>query len=236
MDHKHVIIIEDDLEICDLLEIHLKDLNFEVSSYQDGGIGLNAVLSNPPDLIILDIRLPTMDGIEICQKIRAQNILSSIIMLTARSEEIDKVLGLEVGADDYMTKPFSIREFIARVKAIFRRSKMMNELAINDDHNFLQFDGLTIDIEKRKVLLNQQKIELSPKEFELLTLMASNPGKNYKRSKLLSLIWGYDFAGYEHTVNSHINRLRAKIEEDMDNPKFILTTWGVGYKFNEDLN
>jgi two-component system, OmpR family, alkaline phosphatase synthesis response regulator PhoP len=236
MDHKRVIIIEDDLEICNLLEIHLNDLNFDVSSYQDGALGLNAVFDNPPDLIILDIRLPTMDGIEICQKVRAQNILSSIIMLTARSEEIDKVLGLEVGADDYMTKPFSIREFIARVKAIFRRSKMLNENANDANQNLLQFESLSIDIEKRKVLLNEKKIDLSPKEFELLVLMASNPGKNYKRGQLLSLIWGYDFAGYEHTVNSHINRLRTKIEQDMDNPKFILTTWGVGYKFNEDLN
>ena len=157
-------------------------------------------------------------------------------MLTAKSEEIDRVLGLEIGADDYMTKPFSVREFLARVKAIFRRSRIIREqLQTAERSNLIQHGALSINIEQRKVLLNQEKVELSPKEFELLALMASNPGISYKRSRLLNLVWGYDFEGYEHTVNSHINRLRAKIEPDMDNPQYILTIWGVGYKFNEEL-
>ncbi len=233
---KNVLIIEDDLEIIHLLEIHLKDLHCDVSSATSGVNGLQKAIELRPDLIILDIMLPEMDGIEVCQKIRANNIKSPIIMLTAKSEEIDKVLGLEVGADDYLTKPFSVREFIARVKAIFRRQKMTEKSGTNiASHKILQFENLSIDIEMRKVMLSGQKVELSPKEFELLVLLSSNAGKSYDRTKLLNLIWGYDFKGYEHTVNSHINRLRSKIEPDMGNPTFILTTWGVGYKFNEEL-
>jgi DNA-binding response OmpR family regulator len=236
MDQKQVIIIEDDLEICKLLEIHLTDMGFQVHYYQDGKKGFEAVLRSSPDLAILDLMLPSMDGIEICQKLRAANINTPIIMLTARSEEIDRVLGLEIGADDYMTKPFSVREFMARVKAIFRRSRIIQEqLTEAQVPSTLKFDRLVIDFEKRKVLLDGQKVELSPKEFELLYLMASNPGKSYNRARLLNLIWGYDFEGYEHTVNSHINRLRAKIEPDMNKPRYILTTWGVGYKFNEEI-
>ncbi|GMN05911.1 response regulator transcription factor [Croceitalea sp. MTPC5] len=233
---KNVLIIEDDLEIIHLLEIHLKDLHCDVGSATSGVNGLQKAIELRPDLIILDIMLPEMDGIEVCQKIRANNIKSPIIMLTAKSEEIDKVLGLEVGADDYLTKPFSVREFIARVKAIFRRQKMTEKSGTNiASHKILQFENLSIDIEMRKVMLSGQKVELSPKEFELLVLLSSNAGKSYDRTKLLNLIWGYDFKGYEHTVNSHINRLRSKIEPDMGNPTFILTTWGVGYKFNEEL-
>lgn len=228
-----VLVIEDDIEIINLLEIHLKDLSCDVVKAMDGAKGLALSKSENLDLIILDIALPEMDGIEVCQKIR-MNQNTPIIMLTAKSEEIDRVLGLEVGADDYITKPFSVREFIARVKAIFRRTKLIKE-SISHDSAQLSFDDLSIDIEKRKVQLGSNRIELSPKEFELLILMASHPGKSYSRSDLLKLIWGYDFDGYEHTVNSHINRLRAKIESDMAHPKFILTTWGIGYKFNEEL-
>ncbi len=231
-----VLIIEDDPEIVHLLEIHLKDLQCEVHSANRGDEGLAKAIQLIPDLIILDIMLPGMDGVEVCQKIRANNIKSPIIMLTAKAEEIDKVLGLEVGADDYLTKPFSVREFIARVKAIFRREQMATtskqELTAK---NTTQFGELSIDIDMRKVMVSGSKVELSPKEFELLVLLSSNPGKSYDRSKLLNLIWGYEFKGYEHTVNSHINRLRAKIEPDMSNPTYILTTWGVGYKFNEEL-
>ncbi len=235
METKKVIVIEDDKEICDLLKIHLKDLGCEVTFSHDGLEGLE-MIQKGHDLIILDIMLPGMDGIEICQKARALGVNTPIMMLTARSEEIDRVLGLEMGADDYMVKPFSVREFIARVKAIFRRTKILEEqFQESNTKGEIKFEELSIDVEKRKVLVDEKKVELSPKEFELLVLMASNPGKSYKRSSLLSLIWGYDFEGYEHTVNSHINRLRAKIEPDMDNPKFILTSWGVGYSFNEDL-
>lgn len=230
---KTVLIVEDDKAIVDLLEIHIKDLGYEVIKAYDGEAGLTLALKHKPDLMILDISMPKMDGFQVCQKVRAQQN-TPIIMLTAKSEEIDRVLGLEIGADDYLTKPFSIRELIARIKAIFRRSKMNVEVK-EDVEGVLKFEGLTIHIEKRKIIQDNKKIDLSPKEFELLVLMASKPGKSYTRSDLLNLIWGYDFDGYEHTVNSHINRLRAKIEVDMANPTFIITSWGVGYKFNEDI-
>ncbi|MEQ9425881.1 MAG: response regulator transcription factor [Cyclobacteriaceae bacterium] len=233
---KKVLIIEDDPEIISLLEIHLKDLSCETAKASDGKLGLELAETEEFNLIILDLMLPKMDGIEVCQKLRGKGVNTPILMLTAKSEEIDRVLGLEMGADDYMTKPFSVREFIARVKAIFRRTQMIRESLETDAAETINWEGLSIDIEKRKVLINDNKVELSPKEFELLILLASNPGKSYNRSNLLNLIWGYEFEGYEHTVNSHINRLRAKIEPDMANPKYILTTWGVGYKFNEELD
>lgn len=231
---KKVLVIEDDIEIVNLLEIHLKDIDCEVIKTYNGKDGLHAALTEKPDLIILDISMPEMDGIEVCKEVRKTQS-TPIIMLTAKVEEIDRVLGLEIGADDYITKPFSIREFIARVKAVFRRTKLDKESIENTANTELRFTDLIINIDKRKVLQNDIKIDLSPKEFELLVLMASNPGKSYSRSNLLNLIWGYDFEGYEHTVNSHINRLRAKIEPEMANPTYILTTWGVGYKFNEDI-
>lgn len=230
-----VLVIEDDPDIVDLLEIHLKDLSCDLIKSYSGEDGLLQVKSNPLDLVILDVMLPGIDGMEVCRRIRSEQINVPVLMLTAKSEEIDKVLGLEIGADDYLTKPFSIREFIARVKAIFRRSQMIQESLSSEHENILEFEGLKIDVEMRKVLVNGDKVELSPKEFELLVLLASNPGKSYNRSRLLNLVWGYDFEGYEHTVNSHINRLRAKIEPDMADPRYILTTWGVGYKFNEEL-
>ena len=229
---KNILIIEDDPEIIKLLEIHLTDLIYKTSKAMDGELGLQMALENEYDLILLDLTLPTMDGVEICKQLRAKKN-TPIIMLTAKSEEIDRVLGLEIGADDYITKPFSIRELLARIKAVLRRTNAKQ--AKKQDSPTISVEGLSIDIDKRKVLLGNHKIELSPKEFELLVLMASNPGRNYTRTELLNMIWGYNFEGYEHTVNSHINRLRAKIESDMANPTYILTTWGVGYKFNEDI-
>ena len=231
---KKVLIIEDDIEIVNLLEIHLKDIDCEVIKAYNGTDGLDIALTEAPDLIILDISMPEMDGIEVCKEVRKKQN-TPIIMLTAKVEEIDRVLGLEIGADDYITKPFSVREFIARVKAVFRRTKLDKESIENTTKTELRFTNLVISIDKRKVIQNNIKIELSPKEFDLLVLMASNPGKSYSRSSLLNLIWGYDFEGYEHTVNSHINRLRAKIEPEMANPTYIITTWGIGYKFNEDI-
>ena len=231
---KKVLIVEDDRELIDLIEIHLKDIECNVLKAYNGREGLEMALTENPDLVILDVAMPEMDGFEVCKAIRAKQS-TPVIMLTAKSEEIDRVLGLEIGADDYITKPFSVREFIARVKAIFRRTKMDKAEVQEGVQNELRFNGLSINIERRRVSKDGQRVELSPKEFELLTLMASNPGKSYSRSSLLSLIWGYDFEGYEHTVNSHINRLRAKIEPDMARPTYIITSWGVGYKFNEDI-
>jgi DNA-binding response OmpR family regulator len=232
---KKVLVIEDDKDIVSLLEIHLKDLQCEVSSVYSGEDGLLLMSSNRFDLLILDLLLPGMDGLDVCRQLRMDKISMPILMLTARAEEIDKVLGLETGADDYLTKPFSIREFIARVKVIFRRSQLPIDISQNNHTKILHFGDLEIDRDKRKVSLKGARVELSPKEYELLILLASNPGKSYNRERLLSMVWGYNFDGYEHTVNSHINRLRGKIEADISSPKYILTTWGVGYRFNEEL-
>lgn len=232
---KKVLLVEDDRDIVDLLEIHLKDLECELTKAYRGDEGLEYALNESYDLIILDLMLPGIDGMEICREIRAMKIHTPILMLTARSEEIDKVLGLESGADDYLTKPFSVREFIARVKAIFRRIQMIQNDQKREVNSPILRGELEIDAEKRKVLLDGNRIELTPKEFDLLHLMAANPGKSYSRDKLLNLVWGYEFNGYEHTVNAHINRLRNKIEPDLSKPLYILTTWGVGYRFSDEL-
>ena len=228
-----VLLIEDEQDLVDLLTIHLKDLDLEVHSALNGRIGLEKVLSEDYALIVLDLMLPGMNGIEVCKSIRKADNPVPILMLTAKSEEFDKVFGLEIGADDYMTKPFSIREFIARAKALLRRNRSYNQESKTGE--VLKRGALSIDSEKHKVLLKGEKVELTPKEFDLLYLLAQNPGKSYTRSALLQQVWGYDFSGYEHTVNSHINRLRAKIETNPDQPLYINTVWGVGYAFSEDI-
>ena len=231
---KKVLIVEDDPDLVELLKIHLNDLNCEMETAMDGQTGLDKALSGNFDLIVLDLMLPRMDGLEVCRRLRAKEIGTPILMLTARSEEIDKVLGLEMGADDYLTKPFSVREFIARVKAIFRRAEIWKKQSpATNGGVVLKFGLLQVDLDKRKVTIDGKRVELSPKEFDLLNLLASNPGKSYDRSRLLDLVWGYEFEGYEHTVNSHINRLRSKIEPDLSKPTYILTTWGVGYRFRD---
>jgi DNA-binding response OmpR family regulator len=231
---KQVLIIEDDPDIQELLQIHLKDLNCEVVTAFDGESGLQNAFGRTYDLIILDLMLPKMDGLDVCKELRAHKINTPILMLTARSEEIDKVLGLETGADDYLTKPFSVREFIARVKAMFRRVKMIRDTDKETEKSIITKNQLVIEVDKRKVTLADDRLDLTPKEFDLLVLLASNPGHSYTRKRLLRMVWGYDFEGYEHTVNSHINRLRAKIEPDPNQPEYILTTWGVGYRFTDE--
>ena len=196
---RNVLIIEDDRSIADLLEIHLGDLECKTTAIYDGKDGLNRALINEYDLIVLDLMLPGIGGIDICKEIRRKEIYTPVLMLTSKSEEFDKVLGLEVGADDYLTKPFSIREFIARVKAIFRRVDAIQK--DTDTESDINFGNLRIEVANRKVLLNDERIE---------------------------------YNGYEHTVNSHINRLRSKIEDNVSKPKYILTSWGVGYRFSED--
>lgn len=230
---KKVLLIEDDIYIKDLLEIHLVDLECQLSMATNGLAGYNIALTEAFDLIILDLMLPDKNGMDVCRDLRANNITTPILMLTARSEEVDKINGLETGADDYLTKPFSVLEFIARVKAIFRRVQLLSQEP--NEGQIIKHGKLKIDKAKRKVVIEEQRVDLTPKEFDLLYLLASNPGKSYSRDRLLSLIWGYEFEGYEHTVNSHINRLRAKIEPDLNHPNFILTTWGVGYRFNDEL-
>jgi DNA-binding response OmpR family regulator len=230
---KNILMIEDDPSIVELADIHLKDINCDLTKAYTGNDGLAMAESGKFQLIILDIMLPDIDGMEVCRKIRASEDHTPIMMLTARSEEIDKILGLETGADDYLTKPFSIREFIARVKAILRRAEFSNEEK-DQDVKILSYDGLVVDGSKRKVTTRNGVAELTPKEFDLLYLLMSNPGRSYSRETLLNQVWGYEFSGYEHTVNSHINRLRSKIETDLSNPEYILTTWGVGYRFTDE--
>jgi DNA-binding response OmpR family regulator len=230
-----VLVIEDDKDITELISIHLLDLVCEIKHCANGESGLSMAIEESFDLIILDIMLPGIDGLEVCKKLRAQEIIAPILMLTAKSEEIDKVLGLEIGADDYLTKPFSIREFVARVKAILRRQRIHEKLGDQVTSNTLRIENLVIEQNKRKVKLDGNRVELTPKEYDLLVLLATHPGRSYSREDLLNLIWGYEFSGYEHTVNSHINRLRSKIESDFSKPRYILTTWGVGYRFNDEL-
>jgi DNA-binding response OmpR family regulator len=230
---KNVLIIEDDKEISDLLEIHLRDIDCSITKEYNGLTGLNKAKFENYDLIVLDVMLPGMNGLDVCKDIRKSGIPTPILMLTSKSEEIDKVLGLELGADDYLTKPFSIREFIARVKAIFRRVELFKQT--EKDGKDINFRDIVIEISTHKVLINNRRIDLTPKEFELLYLLAAHPGRVYSRENLLNIIWGYQHKGYEHTVNSHINRLRKKIEKDLKDPQYILTNWGSGYMFNDQI-
>jgi two-component system, OmpR family, alkaline phosphatase synthesis response regulator PhoP len=229
---KKVVIIEDELNIAELLRLHLADLGADLVLFADGLEGFDYVSKQPFDLLILDINLPGMNGMDICSRLREMGVNAPIMMLTARTEEADKVMGLEIGADDYITKPFSIREFLARVKAIFRRREI-DQASTNDAQAIINYKALHIDRRKRLVTKNEEVLELTPKEFDLLLLLASNPGVTYDRKELLNQVWGYDFEGYEHTVNSHINRLRNKLETNPNNPEYVLTTWGIGYKFND---
>jgi len=232
---KHILIIEDDPDIRELVGINVRDLGFELDSAADGLTGLDKVMKNSYRLVILDLMLPGLDGMEICKKMRANEDRTPILMLTARSQELDRVLGLELGADDYLTKPFSIRELLARIKALIRRSKFNNQIANEEkvEEQPLSFGELKIDPSKRKVTLKGKKIHVTAKELELLQLLANNPGHTFTRQELLDLVWGYQFEGYEHTVNSHINRLRTKIEDDPSQPVYLKTVWGIGYRFVE---
>lgn len=229
---KKVLVVEDNRDIAHLVTLHLNDMGVVVDQAFTGDDGLAKVMKEQYDLVVLDLMLPGVDGIEICRQIRNQEHYVPILMLTAKSSELDRVLGLEIGADDYLTKPFSIRELIARVKAIFRRVDAMGDSGPAQSASGLMHIGsLELDIDKRKVKKNDLEVELTAKEFDLLWHFAAHPGRVYTRTQLLDLIWGYGHEGYEHTVNSHINRLRAKIEENPSKPDFILTVWGVGYKF-----
>lgn len=232
--NKKILIIEDDPDIVDLLKIHLQDIDFILDNARDGDQGLRKALDNDYELVILDLMLPGLDGLEVCKGIREKKKTLPILMLTAKAEEFDKVLGLELGADDYITKPFSIRELMARIKAILRRISALKESSRkSQEDKELLFGQLSINLAKRKVMLNNNSIDLTAKEFDLLVTFASNPGRAFTRENLLNTVWGYQFSGYDHTVNSHINRLRAKIEKDPSRPRYIKTVWGVGYKFAE---
>jgi len=228
------LIIEDDKDIADIVSLHLKDLGLDTERAVDGRTGLQKALENRYALVILDLMLPKMDGLAVCARIREKNPAMPILMLTAKSEEIDRVLGLELGADEYVTKPFSVRELVARIKALLRRVQADKDAAAGKaEKGRIEIGALVLDFEMRKVTLEGATIDLTVKEFDLLALFARTPGRTYSRTDLLNLVWGYQFEGYEHTVNSHINRLRAKIEADPGHPRYLRTVWGVGYRFAE---
>ena len=232
-----ILIIEDDSEIASVVSMNIQDLGFTTQIVSDGKSGLNLALEKPFAVIILDLMLPRMDGITVCRRIREKDPYTPIMMLTAKTEEIDRVLGLELGADDYLTKPFSVRELTARVKALIRRSRTSPSSAEERgiQAKVRQIGEIIIDFNKRKVMLKDTELDLTVKEYDLLSLFMKNPGRTYSRADLLNLIWGYQFEGYEHTVNTHINRLRNKIETDPAQPRYLKTVWGVGYRFIEKL-
>lgn len=232
MTHR-VLVVEDDPDIAHLVELHLRDLPCDVDVVHDGASALDAALTRPYDAIVLDIMLPRADGLAVCQAIRQQRVYAPILMLTARSTELDRVVGLELGADDYLTKPFSVPELLARVKAFFRRAGAYSPRDAASRGVVLALDDLAIDVDRRAVSLAGAPVSLTAKEFDLLLCFAEHPGRVYTRAQLLDLVWGYSHDGYGHTVNSHINRLRAKIERDPSEPRFVLTVWGVGYKFRD---
>ena len=231
---RQVLVIEDSADIVELVSLHLGDIGCEVTVRTDGRRGFECASRGGFELIILDLMLPGMDGLEICAKLRAASEFTPILMLTARSSEVDRVVGLEMGADDYLVKPFNVQELLARVKAIFRRMEIFSG-ARDEGRQRVVTGKMCIDPDKRVVHLDAREIDLTAKEFDLLFQFAANPGRVYSRKQLLDLVWGYSHEGYEHTVNSHINRLRAKIEKDSAQPEYILTVWGVGYKFNDAL-
>ena len=235
-----ILVVEDARDIAQMVQLHLREDGYEVETTHDGLVASEKIAAHSYDLILLDLMLPGLDGLELCRRIRAQSPYTLVLMLTSKDTELDRVLGLEMGADDYLTKPFSLRELGARVKALFRRAAALsgNEKASspcpeakNDDNDMIRSGELRIEIEKRKVLLDGSEVNLTAKEFDLLYLFACHPGRVYTRVQLLDTLWGYGYEGYEHTVNSHINRLRAKIEKDPAQPRYLLTVWGVGYKF-----
>ncbi len=228
-DQRHILVVEDEPDIADLVALHLRDNDFKVTLAADGHEGMRQAFARSWDLVILDIRLPGPDGLTICRALRREQAFVPVLMLTSKSSELDRVLGLELGADDYVTKPFSVSELMARVKAIFRR---VDSLSLSAGHRgeALSMGDLQIDPDRREVTITGQSVALTAREFDLLLHFARHPGLVFSRTQLLDSVWGYGHEGYEHTVNSHINRLRAKIEADPSNPDHIVTVWGVGYK------
>ncbi len=227
-----VLVVEDDADIAALLDEHLRDALCSVEVARDGVAGLGRALTSEYDAIVLDVSLPGIDGLSVCQLLRARGVFTPILMLTARTTELDKVLGLEAGADDYMTKPFGLLELQARVKALLRRVRGYSSPPAPLSRH-LVFDDLQIDVDRRQVSRDGRLIELTAKEFDLLVWFAQHPGHVFSRDSLLTSVWGYHYEGYGHTVNSHINRLRGKIERDPARPEFILTVWSVGYRFRD---
>ncbi len=227
-----IAIIEDDLNIRSLIKIVLSELHLQIDEYDNGWQGLDGVLSKNYQLLVLDLMLPGVNGIEICRKIRQVNKQIPILMLTSKSDEDDKIMGLDIGADDYLTKPFSNRELLARTKALLRRSDAVSNQN-NTNNQIITIGDLILDITQKTLFKNNNEINLTAKEFDLIQLFMTHPGRNFTRMDVLERVWGDHFEGLEHTVNSNINRLRGKIESNPAQPKYLVTVWGVGYKFNK---
>lgn len=232
MSRRRILVVEDEQDIAELVALHLGDLCDEVVIARDGHEGLRLATTQDWAVTCLDLRLPGPDGLEICRAVRRERPYQPILMLTSKSAELDRVLGLETGADDYLTKPFSVLELVARVRAILRRVDSLRKTSRDEpDTTVITIGKITIDASRREVTLDGRGVELTAREFDLLEHFARNPGRVFRRADLLDKVWGYGHEGYEHTVNSHINRLRAKIELDPARPEMIVTVWGVGYKF-----
>ena len=227
---KRILIVEDDADIAEILRLHLRDEGYEVAHAADGDAGCRLLEAGGWDALVLDLMLPGVDGLEICRRARAMAHYVPIIIVSARSSEVHRILGLELGADDYLTKPFSVLELVARVEALLRRSEALARDARAAGGSVVAA-GLSIDPLAREAEVDGRRVELTPREFDLLYFFARHPGKVFSRMDLLASVWGYRHDGYEHTVNTHINRLRAKVEADPAAPRRILTVWGSGYKF-----
>jgi phosphate regulon transcriptional regulator PhoB len=230
-----ILVVDDEETILELITYNLQKEGFQVEKAVDGWDALEKVAANPPDLLVLDWMLPGVDGLEVCRRLRDNQETRGlpIIMLTARGEEVDKVLGLELGANDYVTKPFSPRELLARIKAHLRVRQLQVQFQAESGESVISQGGLRLDAEKYQVKKNDQLLELPPKEFELLFLLASHPGKIFRREEMLNRIWGYDYPADTRTVDVHIRYLRQKIEDDPNSPTLLVTVRGVGYKFRE---
>jgi DNA-binding response OmpR family regulator len=229
-----LLVVEDDENISTMINEHFSRAGYSVKTAEDGLAGVQAALNDHPDVVVLDLMLPKMDGLAVCREIREKAPYIPILMLTAKDDVVDKVLGLEMGADDYITKPFSLRELEARIKSVLRRSRKTVQTEGAGDEAPIVRGKLRIEPSKREVTVGDRQVELTPKEFDLLRLFASNPGRVFPRKYLLEKIWDYSYEGYDRTIDSHINRLRAKIEENPENPQMVLTVWGIGYKFSDE--
>ncbi|PCJ48804.1 MAG: DNA-binding response regulator [Gammaproteobacteria bacterium] len=231
-----ILIVEDDLDIADLIRVNLQDMLLSTDHCVDGKSALKTALEGNYSLIILDLTLPEMSGLDICRIVREKKPQQAILMLTSKSSEADRVVGLELGADDYMTKPFSIRELQARVKSQLRRFHLFDKQSnsSNESSTKITLGKLEIDEAARKVIWCDKSLALTSTEFDLLWHFANHPGQVFSRSQLLDSVWGYQHSGYEHTVNSHINRLRNKLEVDAADPQIVQTVWGVGYKLEAE--
>jgi two-component system OmpR family response regulator len=231
---KRVLLVEDDADIAEIVALHLRDEGYDVQHATDGTSGLRLLEQHSWDALVLDLMLPGIDGLEICRRARSMPRYTPIIITSARSSEVHRVLGLEIGADDYLAKPFSVLELVARVRALLRRVDALARAPAAA--SAVRVRDLEILPLERAVKLAGQHVDLTPREFDLLHFLANNPGKVFSRGELLDRVWGHRHSGYEHTVNTHINRIRAKVEADPANPRRILTVWGRGYKLSSEEN